>query len=194
MGFWNAANLLSLTRIPLALAVWKAPSTRSGVAITALAGLTDILDGRVARSKPGASHPSGIWLDPLCDKVFLLSALGAAARSRKPSRSVPLLIAARELAQVPSALRMITATRGRVRGLPFKAAPIGKITTTLQFAAIFALLVRHRWTKALSMTAGVAGTGAALYYHERARLASKHASHRSARSLSPARSDLSQLR
>ena len=82
----NAANLLTFLRFVLVpfviLAILDARHTLA-LALFAVAALTDVLDGAVARRFRLAT-PAGVWLDPVADKclisgVFLaLAAAGAA--------------------------------------------------------------------------------------------------------------------
>src|SRR5687767_14137988 len=75
---WDAANLLSLARVPLELAAWLAHASPPGlVAVLSVAGVTDVLDGRLARraqaraQRAAAAARIGARLDPICDKVFM---------------------------------------------------------------------------------------------------------------------------
>ena len=69
--FWGVANLLSLSRIPLALIacwfVWRGDSVATAVAML-MAVATDALDGWVAR-RTGTESDWGRVLDPLADKL-----------------------------------------------------------------------------------------------------------------------------
>ena len=67
------AHALTLTRIPIAIAMFWA-SGLLAVVLVALAALTDALDGNVARwlKRRGHTTPDiGGWLDPLVDKLFV---------------------------------------------------------------------------------------------------------------------------
>jgi phosphatidylglycerophosphate synthase len=156
-----------MSRLPLAGMVWLSPEKPKFIlGITLVAGVTDLLDGWVARRTAGGPTPMGAWLDPVCDKVFVLSALGAAAVQRKPPVVIPLMIALREILQLPlAAYYLIWATRHpSARPINWKAGAVGKITTGLQFLAIGGMLLRSRWTFLLAAQAGVAGSIAASYY------------------------------
>lgn len=164
--------LLTLSRIPLAALVWVAPGNPGFVlGLMALAGVTDALDGFLARRfKRRAGTPdlrdAGAWLDPLCDKVFILSALAAVAgAAQAPLWCLPL-IAARELLQIP--IFAWLKGRGILRRYDFRAAAVGKLVTVIQFAAVGALLLREPAALPLAVAAGVAGAAAALYYGRRA--------------------------
>jgi cardiolipin synthase (CMP-forming) len=166
------ALVLSLSRIPLAALVWLAPGSPLFVlSLMALAGLTDVLDGFFARRfKRRAGTPdlrdAGAWLDPLCDKVFIVSALAAVAWAARPPLWTLPLIASRELLQVPmfAWLRM----RGILRRFDYRAAAVGKLATVVQFAAVAAILLRHPAAVPLAGAAGLAGAAAVAYYARRA--------------------------
>jgi phosphatidylglycerophosphate synthase len=137
----------------------------------ALAGLTDVLDGALARRgrrKAGRERErdAGAWLDPLCDKIFVVSALLAVAVAFRPPLWLLPLVAARELAQVP--LLGYLRLRGVVRAFDFRAAVVGKLGTVLQFAAVAAILFRHPSQVPLAVAAGAAGLASAVYYFVRA--------------------------
>lgn len=62
-------NLISLTRLPLALLVWKFSDSPWKVAMLFfLATLSDLLDGMLARKTGPTLY--GAIIDPLCDKLF----------------------------------------------------------------------------------------------------------------------------
>jgi phosphatidylglycerophosphate synthase len=100
--FLTLPNLLTLSRIPLGALVWLRPLDPVFVlGIMTLAGITDVLDGWVERRRhPGSTaETAGAWLDPLCDKIFILSVLLAiTVAGSLPLWLVPL-IALREILQ-----------------------------------------------------------------------------------------------
>ncbi len=127
------ANALSLSRIPLGIAFWLTRGWTS-VAIVAIAALTDALDGNVARfvarRRDIPLSPIGGWLDPLCDKLFVLIVLADIARAHPLD---VLLLGTREILLVPLLLGYLA--RGH-RLAELSAAPIGKVTTVAQLVAI----------------------------------------------------------
>lgn len=157
--FFSVANLLSLARVPLALAFavvlaapWGGPWAALGV--LAVAGATDALDGIFARRAearrlgthgPTAPAGTGSWLDPVCDKLFVAGVLGAIWYRSQPSLGLLALIIARELAQLPLSLvyAAVPALRRWLR-YDFRASVLGKAATVAQFAAIAALLFQSR--------------------------------------------------
>ncbi|MBI2933608.1 MAG: CDP-alcohol phosphatidyltransferase family protein [Planctomycetes bacterium] len=168
-GFLDAANLLTLLRLPLGGVVWvDADRPWFVLAVMAAAGMTDVLDGRLARRAPSGPLHVGAWLDPLCDKFFMLSVLLAVGSARDAPPAILLLIAARELVQIPlAALYAILRRLGRQLQYDFRAAVVGKVATVSQFLAVSALLLDHPFTRPLAVVAGVIGVAAALYYFAR---------------------------
>ena len=107
-----------------------------------LAGVTDFLDGRIARARNLITN-FGILMDPLADKVMTCSAFIAFVESTHLRPNAPVKIAAwmvivivaRELAI--TGLRLLAATKNIV----LAAERYGKHKTISQIVAIIALLV-----------------------------------------------------
>lgn len=171
-------NLLSLLRIPMAVMVWQV--ARDPIALlmlAALAGLTDVLDGLAARSMPAPSVPDaqrplqgniGDWLDPLCDKIFLASAVMAAAYFYRPPMHLLFLILFRDVAQF--LLIFVVGPmfwRHRVP-LNFRANRWGKATTVLQFSALVAMIFSSSWLPPLAYACAVVGLFTVWGYTRRA--------------------------
>lgn len=163
---------MTLIRIPMAGLVWLAPGSPAYVlSLMALAGVTDMLDGFLARRyKHHAGTPdlrdAGAWLDPLCDKVFIVSALAAVVWSARPPLWTLPLIASREILQVP--MLGYLRYKGVLRRYDFHAAIVGKLATVAQFAAVAAILLRHPSALPMAWLAGLVGAAAATYYFRRA--------------------------
>jgi phosphatidylglycerophosphate synthase len=175
-GIWTLPNALTLSRLPLAALVWIDPLNPALVLpLMALAGLTDMADGwleRRARKRlgiPDEVRTAGAWLDPLCDKTFVISVMAAILVARRPPLWIPALIAAREILQLPQiALYLLwPGLRARLR-YDFSAAALGKAVTLLQFLAVGALLVGHPSLEPLAAACGAIGTAAAGFYFRRA--------------------------
>jgi phosphatidylglycerophosphate synthase len=168
------AHLLTFSRIPLAGAFWLVVGRpRIALLVLAIGGATDVIDGHIARFvmrrrvRRGEPAPSriGEWLDPLCDKTFVLSVLLAVWWSLAPAPGLVLAIAARELILVPIAAvyRFSPWLRGRLQ-YRFRAGPLGKATTVVQFGALTALLFGHPSAWALALAAAIVGLAAAVDY------------------------------
>ena len=75
-------NLLTLLRVPLAALIWVAPANALWLlGLMVLAAVSDWADGFFARRAGLSPEGLGAWLDPLCDKLFILSVLIAIAYS-----------------------------------------------------------------------------------------------------------------
>jgi cardiolipin synthase len=171
------ANLLTLTRIPLAIDFWVTYGDPEwSLIILAVAAVTDALDGRVARWAKARAARQGVrvstageWLDPLADKFFVLMVLGAITVHEHTPLIVVTAILARELVIVPLGViyRLVLMNRPRVEHA-FQADSIGKATTIAQLVAVAGLVAHARWAVPVAMAAGVLGIGAALHYVFRA--------------------------
>ena len=67
-------NILSLSRLALVPAFVLVPTPAARAAIVVAAGLTDLLDGWLARRRRAATRVGAI-LDPIADRLFVLGAL-----------------------------------------------------------------------------------------------------------------------
>jgi phosphatidylglycerophosphate synthase len=166
------AHLLTLSRLPLAALFWfVADRPDAAIAVLAAAGVTDLLDGRLARAdrrRRGAPEDAGGiggWLDPLCDKAFVIAVLIAIWARHDPPVPVVVAIAARELVLVPAVIvyRVTPAVRARLR-YRFRAGPIGKAATACQFVAILSVLTLPALAPALAALAAIVGLLAAARY------------------------------
>lgn len=145
MKVWTLPNALTILRIVLVpLFLWQAlQGTTSGsiIALVAFiaASVTDSLDGYYAR-KHGTDTDLGRFLDPLADKLLVLSAFywGAVGTgAARPWFSIWLvhLIALREV--VITGLRMVHRRGGR----QVVTAWAGKWKTVMQLTTIITVLV-----------------------------------------------------
>ena len=143
----NLPNILSLSRIAVTpLLIWLLTDPGRGAGALAagiflLACLSDALDGYLARTR-GLSTKLGKFLDPLADKVLVVSALimltAMQSGPRVPAWMVAA-IAARELAV--TALRTIALGEGIVLG----SESLGKVKMAFEVVALVPLLVRYRY-------------------------------------------------
>src|SRR5437899_8454255 len=101
-----------------------------------LASLTDTLDGNLARRR-GQVTELGKFLDPLADKLFILSVLIVLVQERELAAWVVVVIFGREL--LITVLRSLSASQGRV----IAATPFGTPKTVLQVAAVLLLILQR---------------------------------------------------
>ena len=99
-----------------------------------IASITDFLDGKIAR-KYNLVTDFGKFMDPLADKLLVLSALICMIEYDLVAGWMVIIIVAREL--TVSILRAIAADNGKV----IAASGGGKIKTTSQIIAIILLLI-----------------------------------------------------
>jgi CDP-diacylglycerol--glycerol-3-phosphate 3-phosphatidyltransferase len=152
---WNLPNILTLSRLGLAIVLFILIACASWIWCTivfAAAAVTDWLDGYLAR-KQGLTSPLGRNLDPLVDKVlicgayiFLLPVSGAGLVAWMVT-----VVVAREL--------IITGLRSFLenKGASFGADWLGKIKMVLQCAALFAIFVAIEVSQSHPAAAGVFG-------------------------------------
>lgn len=163
-------NLVTLSRLPMAALVWVAPASLAWVGLwLALAAASDLLDGWLARRLGVPGEDVGAWLDPLCDKVFVVSTLLAVWTAFEPSWWLAALAATREVVLLPLVVARLTVPTLRERHLPWKARSLGKATTVAQFALFSAVLLElPAWWTPLAALAAVLGLGAGVQYAARA--------------------------
>lgn len=145
---YNIPNLLTLFRIaliPVFVVVFYLPVQWAHIAtaaIFALAGVTDWLDGYLAR-RLGQVSPLGAFLDPVADKLMVATALVLVVQADPtPWLAVAaVVIVGREI--TISALREWMAELGARAQVA--VSEIGKFKTAAQMAAIFLLLYRDSW-------------------------------------------------
>jgi len=140
----NAPNLVTLARlacIPACLYLLAWESRRNcffAAVIFSLAALADVLDGYLARISNKVTT-LGKFLDPLADKLIVLSALVMLVRLGRVPTWVVIVILAREL--LISGLRTIAVSEGLV----ISASQGGKWKTSMQLTGIVFLLVHYHF-------------------------------------------------
>lgn len=161
---FNLAGALTAARLPLAVLFgWALPDRRAALAVFVIAGVTDGLDGLVARKTGKASH-TGSMLDGFLDKVFLVNAgWGLAAHDIVPAWWL-LAWFVREIVQVAMVPFLWTPFRqGRV--FSHHATRTGKAATWAIGLSIFAVLLEVPVVAdVLTPVAGVLATIAAGQY------------------------------
>jgi CDP-diacylglycerol---glycerol-3-phosphate 3-phosphatidyltransferase len=137
----NVANALSAARIALVPVLLVVLMTRPhgsllAAALFGLASITDALDGHLARSQ-GLVTELGKVLDPLADKLMVVSVLVSLALLDRVAIWVVAVILGREVAV--SLLRARAAREGR----DVSARPLGKVKMGLQVLMVLVLLAAH---------------------------------------------------
>ena len=143
----NLANKLTLFRIilvpvimliPIIDSLWGIPGELLGIStafwimnvIFIIASITDKLDGYIARSRNEVTT-FGKFLDPLADKILVISALVILVEYAKIPSWIPIIVLAREF--IVSGYRLIAVEKG---GKVIAASIWGKLKTVTQMIAI----------------------------------------------------------
>ncbi len=144
----NLANKLTIFRIILVpifviIGYLNLPGNVMGIAATfivmdiifIIASITDKLDGYIARSRNQVTT-FGKFLDPLADKILVLSAFVMLVEFGKVPAWIPIIVLAREF--LVSGYRLIASTKG---GQVIAASVWGKLKTVTQMIAIILVFV-----------------------------------------------------
>lgn len=135
----NLPNLLTFIRfilIPVYVAVFRSGHIKTAFLIMVIAGVTDVLDGYIARSR-GLVTEIGSMLDPLADKLMLITVI----ISFMVSNMIPWTAAA----------AMFIRDAGMIAGSAYfhfrgkKTVPanaMGKLTTVLFYLAILFIVFK----------------------------------------------------
>lgn len=135
----HLAQLISFLRVvftPLTLVYLSDWAHKEAflLAIVIIAGLTDFLDGYVARLEKKTSYLGAIH-DFTADKLFVLSALLVFSVAGKIPCWVTFIILYREI--IVMGMRIYTS----YNKVEIKASPVGKFKTAILFAGMMALLI-----------------------------------------------------
>jgi len=128
-------NLLSLMRLPLALLFLSQSVPLRLLSIT-LAAASDFLDGYVARSCRQTSR-LGTILDPLTDKIFVMSALFVFYLEDKIGPFEVTAMLCRDISVIIFGLYLIAS--GLFKQYHYRSIWSGKLMTSLQLAALLGL-------------------------------------------------------
>lgn len=140
MNLPNKLSLLRVALIPVMVALmYPGTPVCNGLAaaVFALASLTDFLDGHIAR-KHHIVTDFGRFVDPVADKLLVLSALIMLIQQGLMPAWATVIILARELCV--DGLRMVAVTHGQV----IAAGKLGKIKTVSQIVLILWLMIARQ--------------------------------------------------
>ncbi len=137
MNLPNKLTLLRIIAIPVFIVVLMMDHGYIATVIFIAAALTDMLDGKIAR-KYNLVTNFGKLMDPLADKLLVMSALVCLVELARVPGWMVIVILAREFAV--TGLRQVAASEGIV----IAAGMTGKIKTVTQMIAI-PLLLLDNW-------------------------------------------------
>ncbi len=138
MNLPNKLTIFRVILIPFFLVALMVPAIPAGkwiaVGIFAIASLTDLLDGKIAR-KYNLVTDFGKFMDPLADKLLVCSAMIALIELERIPAWVVIVIIAREF--IISGFRLVAADNGIV----IAASYWGKFKTTFQMLMVILLIL-----------------------------------------------------
>lgn len=134
----NLPNIVSLSRLVLAVAFIAIADSTVRVALIAAAAITDFLDGWLARRHHTTSS-MGALIDPIADRGFVLTALSVYLYDGKITTPEYFIVLSRDLATALGFLvaRIVPWLRPAV----FQARMLGKTVTALQLTLLVLVLV-----------------------------------------------------
>ena len=147
----SLADILTVSRLPMALAFVLAPSNVVRLAILAAAAATDLLDGFIARRI--ASSRFGSFLDPVADKLFMVCAFGIVLVSGRLAPFEVLAVLLRDVvATIAFAATLISR---RPAAIPARLG--GKAVTVGQVLTLVAFLLESPYLRPLAWATGAVG-------------------------------------
>jgi CDP-diacylglycerol---glycerol-3-phosphate 3-phosphatidyltransferase len=149
---WNVPNVISFSRIALAVAFVLIHDTRTRVVLIVAAALTDFLDGLVARLADQRSV-AGALLDPIADRLFVLAAVSAYLFNGQLGTGQYFVFISRDIATAVGFL--VARIIPWLRPVTFRARLLGKAVTVLQLATLVAVLLQPPATAGLIIAIGV---------------------------------------
>ena len=129
-------NIITLLRFPLALAFFQENPFYRALAVI-LAMLSDGLDGYLAR-RYGMISRFGTFIDPLADKLFVLTALGVLLSEKRLLPWEAMTMLCRDFSVL--AFGAYLTLKGTFSKYQFRAIWCGKVMTALQFGVLFGLI------------------------------------------------------
>ena len=159
-GAWNLPNTLSVLRllmVPVFIVVHQLGHTYWALAVFVLASLTDALDGHIARSRHQITM-FGKLVDPLADKLMVVSALFCRAFAGKFPLWYVFLVLAKELFMVWGSLYALN------KGIVVHSRLAGKAAMVMFVATlILSFFTEAQWYRDVSALAHAQLHVAAMY-------------------------------
>ena len=139
----NVPNLLSLSRLVLAIVFVFARQPMHQAVIIGLAGLTDMTDGWIAR-RFGQRSRTGEVLDPVTDKLFVLAVVLTLLLRQQLQLWQVLVLLTRDFFNTGAYIYL----KLRASKLRFTSRQSGKLVTVLQIATLMVAIVLPRYLNA----------------------------------------------
>ena len=136
MGLANWLTVLRILSIPVFVSLLVYRRTGAALIVFALAALTDLLDGYVAR-RQGMQSRLGAFLDPLADKLLLTASFATLTYLRALPAWIMIVVISRDVILMLGSL-LIHMVGGRIYPRP---TLFGKAATFFQILTVLAGLV-----------------------------------------------------
>jgi cardiolipin synthase (CMP-forming) len=149
---WTVPNQITFLRlgiIPFFIILISYEQYRWALLVLVLAGLSDGVDGLLAR-KLHQRSALGAYLDPLADKLLLSSSFLILAFKGKIAWWLAIIVLGRDLLILVVAAVIILIQGYR----PFPPSLLGKATTFFQIVLVFVVVFEAAYTNPLLITAG----------------------------------------
>ena len=154
-------NAVSMSRLLLAamFVALREPMVR--VALLVIATATDFLDGWLARRRQAATR-SGALIDPIADRVFVLSAVSTYVVEGAITTGAYFTLLSRDIATVIGFF--VARTVPWLRAVTFRARLLGKFVTVLQLLTLMAVILAPAAVPALVLIVGAASAASIADY------------------------------
>ena len=131
-------NVVSMSRLVLAAAFVTLRDPSARLALLVVASVTDFLDGWLARRNQATTR-SGALIDPIADRLFVLTALCTYLVERAISTGTLFIVLSRDIATVIGFF--VARSIPWLRAVEFRARLLGKLVTVLQLLTLAAVIV-----------------------------------------------------
>ncbi len=160
-ALFTLPNTVSLSRVVLALAFVLVSEPWDRIALIAVAGFTDFIDGWLARHEKSEST-AGALLDPLADRVFVFVAISTYLVEGLLGTGQYFIFLTRDLATAVGFIvaKIIPTLRPAV----FRARMLGKIVTVVQLVTLVAIILMPELTGPLILTIGIISIASIIDY------------------------------
>lgn len=139
MNIPNMLTVLRLALIPVFISYFTSGALHAALAVYLIAGITDVLDGYIAR-RFNMKTRLGSILDPLADKLMLIAALGCLVYSRLVPAWVLYVVLIKEGIMIIGGTIMYFSKVKRVIASNF----FGKIATLIFYIAVATSLLEAK--------------------------------------------------
>jgi len=160
-ALFTIPNTVSLSRVVLALAFVLVSDPWDRIALIAVAGFTDFIDGWLARHEKSEST-AGALLDPLADRIFVFVAISTYLVEGLLTTGQYFIFLTRDLATAAGFIvaKIIPTLRPAV----FRARMLGKIVTVIQMITLVTIIVLPETTRFLILAIGIVSLASIVDY------------------------------